>query len=155
MLARRPCSERDVRQRLARRKFQPALIEDTVRKLHATRLLDDAAYARSWTESRDRISPRGRRLLVQELRAHGVAAAVAATAVADVSDADAAYRVAGRKMRSLAALDYQTFRNRLGSLLQRRGFGWEICKTTVERCWRELGPEGAEAAGDDFELPVG
>jgi regulatory protein len=155
MLARRPCSERDVRQRLARRRFDPALIDDTIRKLHDAKLLDDAAYARSFTESRDRTSPRGRRLLVQELRAHGVAAAVAADAVAGVSDADAAYRVAARKLRSLAALDYQTFRNRLGSLLQRRGFGWEICKTTVDRCWRELGRGVSDAKHDDFDVAVG
>jgi regulatory protein len=155
MLARRPCSERDVRQRLARRRFDLALIDETIRKLHDAKLLDDAAYARCFTESRDRTSPRGRRLLVQELRAHGVAATVAATAVADVSDADAAYRVAVRKMRSFAALDYQTFRNRLGSLLQRRGFGWEICKTTVDRCWRELGRAQGLATVDDFDSPVG
>ncbi len=155
MLARRPCSERDVRQRLARRRFDPALIDDTLRKLHDAKLLDDAAYARSFTEARDRISPRGRRLLVQELRAHGVAAAIATDAVAEVSDADAAYRVAERKLRSLAALDYQAFRNRLGSLLQRRGFGWEICKTTVDRCWRECRAADGDTKSDDFEVPVG
>lgn len=152
MLARRPRSEREVRQRLARRKFEPALIDETLRKLHDAKLLDDAAYARSWTESRDRMSPRGRRLLVQELRAHGVDAAVAADAAAGVSDADAAYRVASRRLRSLAGLDYQSFRGRLSALLQRRGFGWEICKTTVERCWREIG--GAPAA-DDLDAPAG
>jgi len=152
MLAHRPRSEREVRQRLARGKFEPALIDETLARLHDAKLLDDAAYARSWTESRDRTSPRGRRLLVQELRAHGVDAAVAAEAAAEVSDADAAYRVAARRRRSLAGLDYQSFRSRLASLLQRRGFGWEICKTTVERCWREAG--GAPPA-DDLDAPAG
>jgi regulatory protein len=87
---------------------------------------------------------------VQELRAHGVDAAVAAEAAAEVSDADAAYRVAARRLRSLAGLDERAFRGRLGSLLQRRGFGWEICKTTVERCWRESC--GASPA-DDLDAP--
>lgn len=139
MLARRPRSEREVRQRLARRRYEPALVDETIGKLHEAGLLDDAAYARSWAESRDRTSLRGRRLIARELRAHGVAAGVASAAVAGVSDENAAYRVAAGRLRALAGLDYATFRARLGGLLQRRGFGWEICKTTVERCWRESG----------------
>ena len=142
MLARRPHSEREVRQRLARHKCEPALIDATVDKLHAARLLDDAEYARAWTEVRDRFRPRGRRLLVQELRANGVALDVAKAAADEVSDADAAMRVATTRMRSLAQLDHTAFRNRLGSLLQRRGFGWDVCRTTVDECWRTLHADG-------------
>ncbi|HYM14168.1 MAG TPA: regulatory protein RecX [Dehalococcoidia bacterium] len=142
MLARRPCSEREVRQRLARRKVAPALAEETVGRLRDARLLDDAAYAHVWTESRDRTSPRARRLLIQELRARGVAPEIANGATADIAEADAAYRAAARRLRSLSGLEYAAFRDRLGALLQRRGFGWETCKTTVERCWRESGGAG-------------
>jgi len=138
MLARRPHSEREVRQRLARRTCEPAVIDETVAKLRAARLLDDAEYARAFTESRDRFSPRGQRLIARELRANGVALDVAQAAAAEVSDEDAAYRVASKRLRPLAALDYQAFRNRLGAFLQRRGFGWETCRSTVDRCWREL-----------------
>jgi regulatory protein len=141
MLARRPRSEREVRQRLKQRKFEPALVDETVRRLLETKLLDDAEYARAWTESRDRHSPRGRRLIVQELRASGVDAAIAEQAAAVVSDEDAAYRLASRRMRSLERLEYDAFRNRLGSYLQRRGFGWDVCRATVERCGKELGGE--------------
>ena len=137
MLARRPHSEREVLRRLARRKCAPELAGETVRKLRAARLLDDAEYARAWTESRDRSSPRGRRLIVQELRASGVALEIAQEAATAVSDADAAYRAALRRMRGLSALEYEAFRNKLGGMLQRRGFGWETCRATVERCWRE------------------
>jgi regulatory protein len=138
MLARRPHSEREVRQRLARRACEPAVIEETVVKLQAARLLDDAEYARAFTEARDRFSPRGQRLIARELRANGVALDVAQAAAAEVSDEDAAYRVASKRLRPLAALDYQAFRNRLGAFLQRRGFGWDTCRATVDRCWRDL-----------------
>lgn len=139
MLARRPCSEREVRQRLARRKFAAALVEETVRKLREAKLLDDAAYAQAWTESRDRMSPRGRRLLIQELRARGVAPEIANDATGEIAEEDAAYRASARRLRSLSGLKYAAFRDRLGALLQRRGFRWEICKSTVERCWKESG----------------
>jgi len=137
MLARRPRSEREVRQRLKQQKFEPALIDETVGRLVAAKLLDDAEFARAWTESRERHSPRGRRLIVQELRANGVEASIAERAAAEVSDEDAAYRLASRRMRSLERLAYEAFRNRLGTYLQRRGFGWDVCRATVDRCWRE------------------
>ena len=138
MLARRPHSEREVRQRLVRHKCEPGLIDATVEKLRAARLLDDAEYARAWTEVRDRFRPRGRRLIVQELRVNGVALDVAKAASEEISDEDAAMRVASGRLRSLRQLDYPTFRNRLGALLQRRGFGWETCRATVDACWRTL-----------------
>jgi regulatory protein len=144
MLARRPRSEREVRQRLRQRKFEPDLVEATVARLLTTKLLDDADYARSWTESRDRQSPRGSRLIARELRANGVEAAIADRAAAEISDEDAAYRLASRRLRSLAGLEHEAFRNRLGGYLQRRGFGWDVCRSTVERCWRERGGATAE-----------
>ena len=144
LLARRPRSEREVRRRLAQRKFPPPLIEETVARLRSLQLIDDAAFARFWADARDRSSPRGRRLVTQELRTQGVTAEVAVAATAGLSDADAAYRLASRRMGSMASLEYQAFRNRMGSLLQRRGFGWETARATIERCWRELGRERHE-----------
>src|SRR5581483_9478342 len=63
LLARRPRSEREVRQRLSRRGATPAVIDETVAKLYAARLLDDAAFAQAWAEARDRTSPRSARLV--------------------------------------------------------------------------------------------
>jgi regulatory protein len=151
MLARRPHSEREVRQRLARREFEAPLIDETVARLRELRLLDDAEFARAWTESRDRSSPRGRRLIVQELRAAGVAVPTAVEAAKAVSEDEAAYRVAEKKSRALASCEYRAFRDKLGSHLQRRGFGWDVARATVERCWRELSDE-REASGR--ALPV-
>src|SRR6185295_11873150 len=42
MLARRPRSEREVRRRLAERRFEPALVDETVTRLRELKLLDDA-----------------------------------------------------------------------------------------------------------------
>ncbi len=152
MLARRPRSEREIQQRLAQRRFAAELIDATVSRLRASKLIDDAEFARVWTESRDRSSPRGQRLIVQELRGYGVEANTAQTAAAAVSDADAAYRVATKRVRALTGLEYRAFRDRLGSFLQRRGFGWDVARETVERCWRELGggPAAEEIALDDL-----
>lgn len=150
MLARRPHSEREVRQRLARQKRDPAVIDETVVKLRTARLLDDAEYARAWVESRDRLSPRGQRLLVQELRANGVAAEIAQAAAAEVSDDDAASRAAIRRSRAMRALDHDAFRDKLGAFLQRRGFGWETCRAAIDRCWRDAQVR-SEATADEWD----
>jgi regulatory protein len=150
MLARRPRSEREIRLRLRRSRFEPSLVDATVERLRAARLIDDAEFARAFTESRDRSSPRGRRLLAQELRTFGVDAPIARSVVEQVSEPDAAYRLASRRVRSLASLDYRAFRTRLAGHLQRRGFGWDVVRTTIDRCWRELG----HGAPDDVEESI-
>ncbi len=138
MLTRRPRSEREIRRRLAQRKCDATLIDETIARLRTAKLLDDAEFARMWTESRDRLSPRGQRLMVQELRALGVANEIATDAASTVDDPEAAYRVASKRKRSLSRFAYPEFRTKLGAYLQRRGFGWDIARATVDRCWREL-----------------
>ena len=144
LLARRPRSEREIRRRLVQRKIAEPLIDETLSRLRTLNLIDDAAFAQFWAETRDRSSPRGKRLVAQELRANGVELSVAASATDDLSDEDAAYRLALQRMRSMTGLDYSTFRNRLGSLLQRRGFTWDTARATVDRCWRESGGDAHE-----------
>jgi regulatory protein len=149
MLARRAYSEHEVRQRLLRRGCDDEVAGETIQKLTTAGLLDDGEYAQAWTESRDRISPRGRRLVERELRANGVSSDTARQAADQVSDADAAMRAACRRLPSLRSLDHETFRKRLGSFLQRRGFDWETCGATAERCWQDL---VREAPSDDRQL---
>jgi regulatory protein len=139
LIARRMRSERELRRRLAMRKFDQPLIDATIVRLRELHLIDDHAFARSWVESRERSAPRGKRLIIQELRGMGVAAGDARSAVEDVSDADAAYRLAARRARTMDTLEYRGFRDRLGTYLVRRGFDWEVARATVERCWAERG----------------
>ena len=147
LLAYRPRSEREVRQALHRRGVAPALLEETLARLRELRLLDDGEFARSYVDQRDRTSPRSRRLLRAELRSKGVAAQAASEPLAELDEADAAYRAAGKRARSLAALAYRDFQRRLGDFLLRRGFGYEVARETVRRLWGEL--RGEEPAAEE------
>jgi regulatory protein len=138
MIARRPRSERQVRIALRRRKIGDDAITASIERLTEARLLDDQAYAAHYAESRDRTSPRSQRLLRQELVAAGITVDAAEGAVADISNEDAAYRVASSRQRGLERLAEQAYRTRLSAFLQRRGFSWELIRKTVDRCWREL-----------------
>ena len=138
LLSYRPRSETELRHRLARRGVPPALIDSTIQRLRELGLVDDAAFARAWVESRERTSPRGQRLLRQELRAKGVNSDASRELVEGVDDAEAALRASARRAASLSGLPQEEFRRRLGDFLRRRGFDYETIRLTVERRWREL-----------------
>ncbi len=148
LLSYRPRSEAELRQRLARRGAPPALVDSTIERLRELGLVDDAAFAQAWVDSRDRASPRGRRLLRQELLAKGVDSDTSRELLERVDEPDAALRAASRRAASLRDLSYDEFRRRLGDFLRRRGFGFDTIRRTVDRLWRELAEErGAAAEG--------
>jgi len=147
LLSYRPRSEKEMRRRLGWRGIGLRLIDETVRQLRERGYLDDEAFARFWTETREATSPRSRRLIAQELRAQGVDTETAAAATVSVADEEAAYRAAGRRLHAFRGLDYDTFRRRLGGFLVRRGFSYEVARRTMDRCWQEAG--GNEADGPE------
>lgn len=146
LLSYRPRSERELRERLARKGFERAVVEETLGRLRDLGYLDDAAFARFWTETHQTLRPRSRWLLASELRRRGVAQGTAEQATAGISDEDAAYQAAGKRLRALRGLEYGQFRERLGRFLSSRGFSYGIARRTIERCWAEIGGERDEEA---------
>jgi regulatory protein len=146
LLAIGPRSEHDLRERLGRRRgFRREAVDHAVQRMRELGYLNDAAFARLWVESRQAATPRSKRALAFELSRRGVAREELDTALEAVSDADAAYDAAQRRLRALRGLDRQTFERRLGSFLSSRGFGYGVARATIQRCWSEI--EDADAAG--------
>jgi regulatory protein len=137
LIACRPRSEKGLRTALRRRSFPADLVDATVARLRQLRLVDDVSFAAAWVESRDRMSPRGRRMLTCELQANGVRTNLAENAASSVDEADAAYRAAARRARSLAGCEFGQFREKLGAFLLRRGFEYEVAEEAVRRAWAE------------------
>lgn len=144
LLSYRPRSERELRERLARKGFRRPAIDETAGRLRDLGYLDDAAFARFWTETKQALRPRSRRLVASELRRRGVERDTAEEATAGIADEDAAYAAASRRLRALRGLEYRTFRERLGGFLTRRGFSYDVARRTIERCWTELEEENSE-----------
>ena len=139
LLAYRPRSEQELRDRLARKGFEPDVAGRTLDRLRELGYLDDDAFARLWTETQQTFRPKSRWLLTAELRRRGVSQHTAEEATAGLSDEEAAYQAAQRRLRALHSLEYQRFREKLGGFLNRRGFSYEIARQTVDRCWAERG----------------
>lgn len=144
----RPRSREEVRRYLRRKETPPELIDSVLARLDRLELVNDQSFATFWVETREQFNPRGSRALKNELRMKGVARDVVDEVVSDEHDEERALLAGRKKALSLTKtpdLDYATFRNRLGSFLQRRGFGYEIVTRTVRALWQELqGDEDVE-----------
>jgi len=139
LLAYRPRSERELRDRLARKSFRRPIVNETVARMRELGYLNDAEFARFYADTQQASRPRSQRIVRLELRRRGVAQEVAEEATETIDDEEAAYRAASRRVASLRRLEYQAFRERLGGFLTRRGFSYEVARRTVNRCWAEAG----------------
>src|ERR671921_2754533 len=72
----RPRSAAEVRRRLLLHGYRADLVEGAIERLTELAMIDDAAFARAWVESRDRARPRGERALRQELARKGIDSAI-------------------------------------------------------------------------------
>jgi len=133
----RPRSESELIKRLSLKKYTEEEIEDTVIRLRKMRLLDDSDFADFWKENRNEFKPLSRNMLKRELKLKGVESQVIEDAIEDIDDEENAYRAAQKKAASLQTGDYQMFLRRLGSFLQRRGFGYTVINRVVKRIWLE------------------
>jgi len=146
-LSYRPHSREEVRRYLRRKETPPAIIDAALARLEQLDLVNDHAFASFWVESREQFSPRGARALKNELRMKGVEREVVEELIDDEKDEERAMLAGRKKALSLVripTMDFATFRTRLGSFLQRRGFGYEVSTRTVRALWKELGEEDGE-----------
>ena len=97
-------SRHDLRQRLAKKQVPDELAERLLDRFTEVGLVDDAAFARSWVESRQRSRGLARRALAQELRRKGVDDETARAALDEV-DPDDEEAAAARAGPQEAAVD--------------------------------------------------
>jgi regulatory protein len=114
-------------------------------------LIDDAAFARLWVESRQSGKGLARRALAQELRRKGIADEVAREALDEVDPADeeATARVlVAKRLRSMARLDDQTRTRRLVGMLARKGYPPGLAMAVVRDAVRAAGSGDGDGDGD-------
>ena len=116
-----------------RRRYGEGIAHTVVGELQERGLLDDAAFAVAWRQSRERSRPRSAALVRRELLSRGVDRAAADAAVADMDDTASAERVAQKEMDRCSSLEPREVRRRLEASLRRRGYGYMVIESTVRR----------------------
>ena len=117
-------------------------------------LIDDAAFARAWVNSRQSGRGLARRALSAELRAKGVEPEVAAEAVLAVGDDDereTARRLVDRKMGAMRRLDRATATRRLMGMLARKGYNGGLAAAVIREALDDAGSHGAVVGFDDLD----
>jgi len=149
LLARRELSEAQIRERLARKAFEPPLIQDAIDRLRRAGALDDARVAVAAARTEALVKRRGRLRVQRQLAAIGIAPEVAARAVEEVFAAldettlveqALARRLRGPKARIADAAHFR----RLHQYLIRQGFQPETVVLLLKRRWRA----GAASEGE-------
>ena len=140
----RPRSVREVRDRLAKKGVEPAVVDAVIERLAGWGYVGDEDFARYWVENRGANQPRGKRLLQQELWRKGVERETATRVLeeAELDEEGAALALARKRLPQVRALDEAGQRRRLSAFLQRRGYDYPTIKRALDRL---LAPDAADA----------
>jgi regulatory protein len=149
LLARRPYSCAEIRQRLQTRHFADSAIEQALTRLAELGYVDDRGFARYWIESRERFSPRGPQALRYELRQKGIAPDVIDAALVEMNALDSAIRAAQAAARRWRGLPREVARQKMGAFLSRRGFDYETVHEAVSAVFDQLIHEQPEFFATD------
>ena len=133
--------------------YRAELVGGAIARLTELGMLDDAAFASAWVESRDRARPRGERALRSELAQKGIERSTADDALAERAagdpepDVDAARRLLERHARSLERVaDPRARRQRAYALLARNGFSPDVASAVARS---HTGPDNSESMDGD------
>ncbi len=133
---------------LRRREIPDEVAGEVLDRLEEVGLIDDAAFADAWVESRHAGRGLARRALAQELRTRGVAGELVEQAVAQLGadeEAEAARALVERKLRATRGLERQARTRRLVGMLARRGYSEGLAFRVVREALGE--EDGTEDDG--------
>jgi regulatory protein len=127
LLATRELAEAQLRERLARRRFQPEDIDAAVTRLRAERALDDSRTAGAYARTEANLRGRGRLRVLRRLQSMGIASDIARAAVEDAfADLDETQRIEqalARRLRPGETLETPKVAARIHRYLLSQGFG--------------------------------
>lgn len=137
-LAYRPRSVSEVRRNLSGKSIEEPVIDQALDRLKVMGYLDDEAFARFWVENRNAFKPLGPSALRFELRQKGVTDTIIENLLSDLDVSESAYKAASGQVRRLRGNSRQTFRTKIGSFLQRRGFQFDVSREVIDQLEEEL-----------------
>jgi regulatory protein len=121
-------SEKELHERLLRKKFSDSVIEETILFLKEKKFIDDSEFARIWTESRVK-KPLGVRRLKTELLIKGIDKAIIDYQLNEIKnkypEEEIVSQVISQRLSKLKGCDPQKARQRVYGYLLRRGFSPE------------------------------
>ncbi|HWC83285.1 MAG TPA: regulatory protein RecX [Pseudonocardiaceae bacterium] len=144
LLADRPRTRAELEKKLAAKGIDQESADLVLGRLDAVGLIDDAAFAEQYVQSRHRYQGMAKRALMSELRRKGVdneVAAEAAGAVDGEAEESRARDLVRKRLRSVSTQDELTKIRRLVGMLARKGYPEGLAYRVVREELREAGTE--------------
>ncbi|MET8926243.1 recombination regulator RecX [Streptomyces sp. NPDC004623] len=141
-----PRTRKQLADALRKKEIPEEAAEEVLSRFEDVGLIDDAAFADAWVESRHHGRGLARRALVRELRTKGVDPTVIDEAVGQLDpeqEEETAPELVARKLRSTRGLDRDKRLRRLAGMLARKGYGEGMALRVVR--------QAIEAEGEDTE----
>jgi len=122
-------SEKEIYQRLKRKRFDEEVIKQTLSFLNDRGFIDDNLFAKAWIESRIK-KPLGLRRIRQELNLKGIDKEIIDSEIREIkknySEPDLVKEIAKVRLAKLKGIEPHSARRRVYAYLLRRGFSPEI-----------------------------
>jgi len=136
-LSHRPRSEKEIRDKLEKEKFDDDIIVRVVENLKQNRLINDLEFGRMFAHDVMARKPLGRMVMKQKLFQKGIPKDTVETilqGIYDEQDEDTiALELARKRLLRLKNLDEMKQKQRVSSYLAGRGFNWEIISNVIEK----------------------
>ncbi len=126
-------SENEVRHRLMDVGYPADCVDRVIEKLYEAELLDDAAYAQRWAQSR--AHKHGRNRIERELTHRGISRELAQSAVSELSDEEQladAVRLTGKFLARTQGDFDRSLYNRTLAMLARHGYDADIARRALQ-----------------------
>jgi regulatory protein len=134
-LSYRPRSEKEIKDYLVRKRANPKIQTSILKKLRKLNFINDEDFARWWLEQRMSFRPRGKPLLRRELFQKGIEKKIIDSLISQISpfsQINSARKIMAKKKKLYQNLPLQKLRQKLFSLLARRGFEFELIKEAID-----------------------
>ena len=141
LLSRQSYSRKQLRDKLAGKKYPEDMISATLEKLSQWHYLDDEAYASAFAGQRLRFKPRGPRLIEQELRHKGIGIDLARRVTAGAMDKlgmdeeNLARAALAKKLSAYRKNTPEKAMAKARNFLIRQGFSYEIAGKIIREKW--------------------
>ena len=139
-----PRTRKQLADALRRRKVPDDVAEHVLSRFEDVGLIDDAAFADAWVESRHHGRGLARRALARELRTRGVEPGLIDAAVNQLDseqEEQTARALVDRKLASTSGLERDRRIRRLAGMLARKGYGQGLALRVVRRALEEEGED--------------
>lgn len=139
-----PRTRRQLSEAMLSRDVPPEVAERVLSRFEAAGLVDDAAFAGAWVESRHRGRGLARRALARELQTRGIEPSVVERAVEQLGPAqeeETARALVDRKLSATRGLDRDKRIRRLAAMLARKGYSQGLALRVVRRALEEEGEQ--------------